>query len=591
MKKRFACFLLGFWLAVCTLPAAFALDVEPPMWHQWGFSSKEAMCDSYSFEFDENFDLIPMTDAQYEEMAEVYRQKLAQAYEDDQQYYASLGYDSLQAMVEDFQMADEEEYYQHVARIWTLEEYYWPRFDQAWDAYARNQMGLPASGISVQVNGQYVSFPAAAPEWRDSCVMVPLQPVAQAMGAGISFDADSQTARVTLGARAAAFQAGSTQADGGTLAVAPYEADGNLYVPARALGEALGCRVFWEDPLELVVIVDEARLIASIDRDFTILNRLFQQDPDDAQAYRTVYALAAQVTRFDSLNGDEVYPMKAQATIISQSQQLSVSLELNAGALVDLILDSLPMLPLETEQDIFSDMRKSLENGQIELIIDADEQMLYFKSAELSSRFQGSIPALFRSLDPGKVWFRTPLTEEEFAQTRSAAVPFSGSIGQLLYQQCMRDTYGSYSAIFQDTQLAAQQLRMLAGDSAFVKKGANDELHILYDASAPDAVIQTLIPLEGLRALSADLSISPAGRVKGDFTLRTIGSFFSPETLVTGSLSGTASRMDASLLVHIKNNMKAEVSVSISRDASTQAPPAAPPQGELVFDLDALLAS
>lgn len=112
--------------------------------------------------------------------------------------------------------------------------------------YVNGEAGQTEQGVLLE-NGQ---------------VLLPLRLVAEACGANVSWDADSRQASLSLGSQTASMQPGElTMLVNGAvkpLQTAPVLRDDVLYLPLRAVGEALGKQVVWQKRLGqgFVVICD-----------------------------------------------------------------------------------------------------------------------------------------------------------------------------------------------------------------------------------------------------------------------------------------------------------------------------------------------
>lgn len=105
----------------------------------------------------------------------------------------------------------------------------------------------------VMVNGTPVQFQyyqdlsgeIAAPKAENGRILIPVRAAAEALG--LTVDYLSETNRVTCTGEAGSvwFTLDSTDYSGGTLDAAPHAENGITYLPLRALGEALGCAVTW----------------------------------------------------------------------------------------------------------------------------------------------------------------------------------------------------------------------------------------------------------------------------------------------------------------------------------------------------------
>lgn len=112
--------------------------------------------------------------------------------------------------------------------------------------------------IQVDVNDRQVQFGNVGPMRLDGRVFIPLRAVVEALGAEVRWDAGTQTVHGSKGGREFALPIGSrtAQVNGRTLALdAPARLmSGNTMVPLRFVAEALGANVDWNAPEQRVAI-------------------------------------------------------------------------------------------------------------------------------------------------------------------------------------------------------------------------------------------------------------------------------------------------------------------------------------------------
>jgi hypothetical protein len=103
--------------------------------------------------------------------------------------------------------------------------------------------------IQVEVNGQAVRFSGVTPAQIGGRVFIPLRAVVEALGAEIKWDAPTQTVRGTKGSREFMLPIGSRTAmvngQSVTLDVPAQLMSGTTMVPLRFVAEALGAEVEW----------------------------------------------------------------------------------------------------------------------------------------------------------------------------------------------------------------------------------------------------------------------------------------------------------------------------------------------------------
>ena len=123
---------------------------------------------------------------------------------------------------------------------------------------AFSSAALYARDISVTIDGQPVVFDGQEATIVDDRVLVPIRGVFEALGFEVDWDQDSQTAfldapgieiEITVGSRVFLINGNDFEFD-----VAAQNFDGHILVPIRAVLEAVGHFVGWDDEASTVVI-------------------------------------------------------------------------------------------------------------------------------------------------------------------------------------------------------------------------------------------------------------------------------------------------------------------------------------------------
>lgn len=123
--------------------------------------------------------------------------------------------------------------------------------------------GAAANSVSVTVNGNTVQWPDAAPFIdAHNRTMVPLRPVADAIGLEVDWNANTREASFTDGSRTIFFYIGSSNAYTSEFhsIVMNTEAvivNGRTYAPIRYLAEFFGYRVNWDGYTRTVIITED----------------------------------------------------------------------------------------------------------------------------------------------------------------------------------------------------------------------------------------------------------------------------------------------------------------------------------------------
>lgn len=130
------------------------------------------------------------------------------------------------------------------------------RVAQSWEDYN--------SHIEILLDGRELELDVP-PEVRNERTMVPIRAVAEALGADVSWDGDTQQIHMTRAGVDVVMTLNSTAAaiDGETVEmdVAPYATDGRTLIPARYVAEFFGQKVDW-DGEKRQVLIEEDKTVA-----------------------------------------------------------------------------------------------------------------------------------------------------------------------------------------------------------------------------------------------------------------------------------------------------------------------------------------
>lgn len=110
--------------------------------------------------------------------------------------------------------------------------------------------------VSVMVNGQPLQSDVKPFVNADGRTMLPVRAIAEALGATVQWDEATQTATLTLGEKTVKVTIGqnSLLVDGNPVSMDTAAAikDGRTLLPVRAIGEALGAQVGWDEQTKTV---------------------------------------------------------------------------------------------------------------------------------------------------------------------------------------------------------------------------------------------------------------------------------------------------------------------------------------------------
>lgn len=128
--------------------------------------------------------------------------------------------------------------------------------------------GALAAEVSVQLDGEPLTFADAAPEIVDGRTFLPYRAVFTALGAEVSYEEGTRTAvavrdgitvRVPIGGSQVTVTRQGTDALL-EMDVASYVKGGRTYVPVRFMAQALGCVVGWDEGARTVILIDAQKV-------------------------------------------------------------------------------------------------------------------------------------------------------------------------------------------------------------------------------------------------------------------------------------------------------------------------------------------
>ena len=482
------------------------------------------------------------------------------------------------------------------------------------------ELGGTPGIINVMYNGGFIKFSGAVPEKTGGSTFVPMKAFFEALGASVGYDAQTRVVSAEFEGWSVGFSAGkdtlSISEDGATrefpLGVQPYIKNGVSYVPVRSVAEAMGISVYWDATYDCVVLIDAAKVIAEIDKSFTIANSLLEmpagQFAGGDGTYKTVLDMLVSVTQLDSLDGDTTTNIKANFNILADGRNFSVAGVIDLSDLIDMLLDD-PMFLLfyEDELEDIIKQQNAIRQVKAELIFNYDEGMLYVRVPALSL----FIPDL-----PDGAWIAIGGLggNMDFPDLGGimAGIGFGGfggaegqlSVGSIIYYDNIPDYYYSlypyyyysywrYSAInyYSDIMDSAGFYKALFGDALFVKKGgdytieltleellaAGEEFGHYLDTNEFSLKATIKTKDDGITGVSGKLVYRDGynhsynvTRYKCDFDL-------SPE------------KVDLNLEIHERNSQIVRIGVKSATAGTTSPIPAAPPSGDTVISIEDLL--
>ena len=425
---------------------------------------------------------------------------------------------------------------------------------------------VPA-GVSVQVNGEKVTFPNASPAVINGRTMVPMRAVLEALGAAVDYDGGAKTVNAKLGDVSLTHVIGTNVIEMGggeklTMDTVSSVKNGSTLVPLRFFSQALGYEVYWDEGAHTAVVIDKEALIEEIDKSFTILNGLQakqNQAADGDLAIDMDFSGKAKV--LDSINGDQALPFSMKMSALYGPEAMNMEGAMDLSALASLLAGT-----TGTE----------LPPEEAAMLKDLSFQMIYGESLWMQ------MPALTSMLvqegaevPESGVWLKTADVPALSAVGMNAA---SSTIGGALYALTEMADAEVPVNIYEDLTKTAQLMTGLMGDDTFTKTGED------YSWKLDEAKSAQLAEALGASAVSFPFTMEMTVKADGSSTFSMALSMDE----LTMSLSGTSTQTDSTVKgqFQVKNVCDVTFQGSAKISASDKALVTAPPADAAVIDLD-----
>lgn len=470
--------------------------------------------------------------------------------------------------------------------------------------------GTPGQ-INVMVNGKCVKFTDAAPEVTGGRTMVPFRAIFEALGAKVTYN--NGGIRAVLGDKQLDLQIGSTsmtirprQEGIGldsrpedttefVMDCAPYAKGGRTYVPVRFIAQALGYDVQWDGYYNTAVITDFTALAEKIDKNFGVYNKLLAKNALTDKTQKSVGSGKADVTLFDTLDGDKTSKATYSYDLAASADGASGKLEYDFSGLWDILVAYIPMpLDLAGAEDHAKTLEKAkaLMKGSAEIRMDLEKGKVYV-----------SMPGLFEVLGDDlaaagihaskNAWLSASLESMDLDEL-TGTLGRTATVGKLLTAAGSASVSGDHSARnYESIQEAADWFGKLFGDARFTRKG-NADVFTLTKADLEALVGTDGYTGEDLDALSKfDYTLTVKDNGDMDASVRCSmslpGRGMGDSMTVSGKGSTRSGRSEATVELHIKNVLKATVTLEQTVTEGGKAPETAPPEDALVLPLDGTL--
>lgn len=449
--------------------------------------------------------------------------------------------------------------------------------------------------ISVQLDGETLTFTDAAPQVRDSRTFLPFRAVFEAMGADVSNEGNVITA--VRGERKLTMTIGENQASvttaGVTLPltmdVAPYvdTTTWRTYVPVRFAAQALGCAVGWDQEAYTAVIVDTDKLVekALEGKQFTYLDRYMEYSKRFNEGiWNTDMTLAGQMAMTED-DISLVFPLSAQAKAVTQDQtklELDMNMKLDMSAMLDqLVADAqaagAPAVIEPSEQAIADALaqegidfaiRGDIAQGKLAFTVDG--AALADLGLPQNTWYTMDLAALFQGTGMDYASLLT-MAQGQTQATDYAATMAKGFLDALTPTSADNEGYGVSYQTFVDS---AENLAYALSDEGFTKEGSD------YTCAIDDGLMKMELTL----TMKNDKVVGYAMVMN---MTQTVGE--DNMSMVTNMAVDEKDQLTGTVKMDMAGLMDMEMTLSGGYTKGTTAPQTLPPEEAGVIDLNALM--
>ena len=433
-------------------------------------------------------------------------------------------------------------------------------------------------GISVQLDGQTVSFTDAKPEASSGRTFLPFRAVFESMGAKVDYQADSQTIladrdgvhlEMTLGSKDVKItEDGKTRTV--SMDVAPYAKSSRTYVPVRFAAEAFGCNVGWDQEEQTVLILDPEKMLG--DATFDLLDRY------------TAYALEEMDGRNQSVEGDLSMKFTMDQSLTGTEQDVTLPLTADYSGVTSLTAGQMKMnMDLSGFADLaavdgvsaeeLKALKDSLKSVEVEVRLDLERGMYYISCPILAQLMgQESTENTWFSMDMNAMLAATGMDLGELMKLSTSATGSAKAIFTEMFASMPLTSTGDYALLAETSKLYVGMF----SDSAFQKNGSTYTSSYSMKEDGAVMTCKTTLTAKGddIVGMAMDLDMTAADPSSGSTAM-------SMKMDLSSDLSKTAMSMEMDMAGLMSFLMEMDMNTSFT----TEQPVTALPKDAVVVDL------
>lgn len=363
--------------------------------------------------------------------------------------------------------------------------------------------------ISVQYNGENIAFTDAVPKIINGRTMVPFRQILETMGAQVTYAEKTRTVNAKKEDIEFSFVIGSGDItiikDGKTTSkkmdVVPFiDAKTNrTYVPARFMAESMNYSVSWDQNNKTAIIIDPMAILANVDKDFSIIAKLFTSNIDYSKNYETTGSFSLDMAA-------ELVPETDKMEFAISGDMSGVQHKTNAEIIMNMTMNFDKMISAMTdeEKELMKPMLDMFKNVDMKMKMNGETGETYINSP------------MFSIMDPAidsNTWLKMNIfdTYDEMGIDLRPMMDLSQKPEQafsLLAQLALLSANTGDVNTYNDMKTAYAFMKNMIGDEAFktTTSGANTTYSLKLDKNSITAAITKTALEEKLNVDLADVN-------------------------------------------------------------------------------------
>lgn len=416
--------------------------------------------------------------------------------------------------------------------------------------------------IGVQLDGTALQFTDATPVNEDGRVYVPFRAVFEALGATVDYDQAERTITAQKGDTKVQFVIGNTDitVDGKavTTDAASFVRDGRTYVPVRFAAQSLGATVGWDGTNQTVVMVDKAALKAEVKGQYTLMEKYMAY----SESFNKEPMAVKGNIRFDMQVADGsgadavMIPVEGTMTLDGVTTKEAASMKMAVALDLTELQAALEQAGDLTEED--KTVMDQIKNFDMQIIANLESGKVYLQSALFG----------LAGMD-GDAWYVMDL---------NALLEGSGMNLQALLESAAGGSYEAYMMTVIDT-LPVNDAVACATLVQTVKQYQDKN----FQKSGNNYVSTMKQEVEGM-AMATSITLKTDGNQVTGYQ-EAMSMYMGTAPIMTVKAEQTGNKATMSMTMNMEGVLTMNLRGDMTYSATAEKPQTAPAAGQMVIDL------